>query len=291
MCFCRWVVQSHTKLFSDSHRGERAGAVAGGASEMPLRILANRDAEADGAAPEGKEEPPPPATPSKRATTSKLPPSFIFNATVETPAFTSPAVDVKLDATGQHTISWSAQLALKAAPSAVVPPGSCNVYLFPAVDGTPLKGAQLEVLRQLILAIANDRTCRFFDEPDAVGAFLIHAITVANTDDAVELSSDLVSSRPILLTQVHVNHRAGFPLFAGESCLHICAVNRREALFCRMIDLTTRQLGKDQAVALYQSQAQGVFFDEMPMRFYGGTPLACAYAARVPCTAAEHAHH
>ena len=31
-----------------------------------------------------------------------------------------------------------------------------------------------------------------------------------------------------------------------------------------------------QAKTLFKSQAAGVFFDEMPMRFYGGTPLAYA---------------
>lgn len=253
---------------------------------MPSRI-GPKKGEGDAAA-----EDEPPASPSlaKRLTSristkAMVPPSYRFTETVSTGEwFTADSVTLTLDTTGQHTLSWDIELTLKASPTVVLPPGACNLYLFPAVDGKPVSDRPLAVLNQLLLAIVLDKACTFFDRSDEVGAFPIHAITVANTDDAVALSGELVTARPSLLTQVHVNHRAGFPLFAGESCLHICAVNVREALFCKMIDLTVSQLPKEQAVALYESQAAGVFFDELPMRFYGGSPLAyaCCFQLRRP---------
>ena len=201
---------------------------------------------------------------------------------VATPEFTTASVTVTLDTTGQHTLSWNEALALQSTPDEQLPPGACNLYLFPAVDGTPTNGKLLEVLKSLLLAIATDESCNFFDLPDAVGAFPIHAVTVANTDQAVIMSQELVSARPNLLTQVHAKHRAGFPLFTGESCLHICAVNKREDLLLRMVSIAAEKLSKDEASALFQSQAEGVFFNEMPMRFYGGTPLsyACVFDLR-----------
>ena len=172
----------------------------------------------------------------------------------------------------------------------------------------------MNVLKQVLLATASDMTCNFFEvrkstsralnyriararflhaaaahaiccwplcaqQPDAVGALPIHAITVANTDEAVALSGELNEAMPDrLLGQVHVLHRAGFPLFTGESSLHICCVNKREDLLCKMIDLVRTKLTSKQATELFQSQAAGVFFNTMPMLFYGGTPLACALA-------------
>ena len=124
-------------------------------AEMPLRILANRDAEADGAGT------PPPATPSKRATERDG---------RDTSVHQSCGRRTGRDRAAYHQLERHAG---PSAPSAVVLPAQLH-DLFPAVDGT--KGAQLEVIRPDVL---------LFDEPDAVGAFLIHAITVANTDDNV----------------------------------------------------------------------------------------------------------
>ena len=84
-------------------------------------------------------------------------------------------------------------------------------------------------------------------ESDAVGAFPIHAVTVANTEDAIVMSGMLLEARPQLLTQVHALHRAGFPLFTGESSLHICCVNKRVDLLNKMIDLAATKLTKEEA--------------------------------------------
>ena len=51
---------------------------------------------------------------------------------------------------------------------------------------------------------------------------------------------------PQLIKQTHVLHRAGFPLFTGESSLHICAVNQREALLCTLIELAVKHLSRDE---------------------------------------------
>ena len=90
---------------------------------------------------------------------------------------------------------------------------------------------------EVVLAAATDKSSKLFDEPDAVGAYPIHAVTVANTDDAIVMSGMLLDAKPELLTQVHGMHRAGFPLFAGESSLHICCVNKRVDLLNKMIEI------------------------------------------------------
>lgn len=189
-------------------------------------------------------------------------------------------VDVVLDTSGQHTLSWSAPIALKGEQA--LPPGSCNMYLFPAVilaDGTALvpEGAQLAALKALVVGMTTDPSCNFAKTPDEVGAFPIHAVTVANTEEAINLSEMMFVANPkLLLPQVHAMHRAGFPLFTGESSLHICCVNRREKLLLKLIQLMMSELPREEALALLRSQAVGVFFNEMPMLEYGGTPLSYA---------------
>ena len=105
-------------------------------------------------------------------------------------AGTSDTVSVKAEVTwdgsAQHTLSWAEDLSLRGEPNSVaLPAGSCNLYLFPAIDGAgPASDRGLHVLQQLILAVAQDTSMgslNYFDIPDEVGAFPIHAITVANT--------------------------------------------------------------------------------------------------------------
>ena len=197
-------------------------------------------------------------------------------------ALEPPGIPVTLDTTGQHTLSWKVPISLKDGPDEPIEPGSCNLYLFPAVvlaSGKKLSPSarQLEALQALLVAVfGTDAACEFAKQPDAVGAFPIHAVTVANTEEAIKMAELLFMSNPDLLKQVHTKHRAGFPLFTGESSLHICCVNRREALLCKLIDLMMDRFTAEEARALLGSQAGGVFFNEMPMRNYGGTPLAYA---------------
>ena len=192
--------------------------------------------------------PSPPASPKKAAAE---PPSFSFTATVQTPKLSAESVALTLDTSGQHTLSWTEPLSLKGSGDAL-PAGSCNLYLFPAVNGTPVSGELLSVLQELLLAADVDESSKLFDVSDAVGAFPIHAVTVANTNDAIVMSGMLLEAKPSLLTQVHAMHRAGFPLFTGESSLHICCVNKRVDLLNKMIDLASERLTEEEVSGLWK---------------------------------------
>lgn len=192
----------------------------------------------------------------------------------------SSGVTVSLDVSGQHTLSWDD--ALSYGGKVVLPAGTANLYLYPALttrEGERLvpSGPGLQALNGLVLAIATSGSG--LDEiADEVGAFMQHALTVSNTPQGLVVVEQLLISKPSLLTQVHVNHRVGLPLFAGESSLHICAVNRREELLCRLIELAVEQLETEDVRTLFRSQAAGVFFNDAPMLTYGGTALAYACA-------------
>lgn len=148
-------------------------------------------------------------------------------------------------------------------------------------------GAQLRALDQLLLSKTLDSSSSFMHTPDLVGAFVIHALMVGNSDESLALCWKILQANPELLNQVHVRHRAGIPLFTGESCLHIAAVNHRGWILCSMIALARQSLTPSDLENLLRSQATGVFFEAMPMRFYGGTPLAyaCCFEQRDAVTA------
>ena len=204
--------------------------------------------------------------------------TFVHSYTVTAPSLEPEHVELTLDVSGQHTLSWSVPFASKDTPAEQVPAGSCNLYLFPALaSGTsePLSAPQLHALRALFVAMLSEPS-PLWQEPDMVGAYPIHALGVANTAEALALLEAVYEENPRLLMQVHTKHRAGFPLFTGESGLHVLAVNNREDMLCRMIELCVSKLTNDEVCTLFRSQAAGVFFNEMPMRFYGGTPLAYA---------------
>ena len=196
------------------------------------------------------------------------------------------SVFLTLDTSGQHTLSWDVPLRLSSEPStksSTLPAGSCNLYLFPSFkpegESSPCKPtpAQLGALRALFVGMASHEGCELCAKPDSVGAFPIHAITVANTDEAVSLAEAMVVARPSLLLQPHVKVRAnGLALFTGETTLHIACVNRREALLCRLLDVMMERLPREDARSLLLCQASGAFFHVMPMRTFGGTPLAYA---------------
>jgi hypothetical protein len=149
-------------------------------------------------------------------------------------------IDVTLDASGQHTVKWSVPLRLMQEASDEVegpvdlPAGACNLYVFPRIEvddddgaiGVEPSAAGLQILYTIIKELA--RTTSALGAPDEVGAFPIHALVVCNTSASLELAMELFVLKPKLLTMVHVNHRNGLPMFTGESCLHIAAVNRRE---------------------------------------------------------------
>ncbi len=233
-------------------------------------------------------------SPGRASRKSAPPPPLQLNHdyAVHVPGLFPEEIEVSLNTAGQHTLSWRA--AIYEGRVQVLPAGQVNLYLFPAiavfgddrdtiVDSFLPQGEQLEALHRLIVALAADDGCALFQEhvADEVGALLVHAIVLANTPQAVELTERVIFARPSLLTQVHTKHRLGFPLFAGEGTLHVLAVNRQEELLCRLIKLAMRRDGpsdltEEQARAVFSSQACGVFFNDMPMRFYGGSPLSYA---------------
>lgn len=188
-----------------------------------------------------------------------------------------------LDATGQLSLTWMDEIR---ADGTSIPPGRCNLYTYPFV--TTLAGREtfvpesLTPLKRVVLASLADPQCSYFEVADEVGAYFIHCLLVANTPEALELAWELLKAKPSLLCVVHTDHRKGFALFTGESCLHIVAANRREKLLLRLVDLAEAELPASAFGELLRTQARGSFFNEMPMRFYGGTALAysCVFSLR-----------
>ena len=182
------------------------------------------------------------------------PPGFLKRHRIAIGTLSPPTIDVILESVGQHTVSWTSPVRLVAAGAhaSPLPVGSCNLYTFPAVI-TPAgevvdPSDEPEMLdKALFVGIAADPACNFMDQPDLVGAYPIHGIAVANTDAAVQMVRELCVARPMLLTQIHVKHRAGFALFTGETLLHILAVNQQEDVLCFLISLAFDTLSRDEA--------------------------------------------
>ena len=247
--------------------------------------------------------PPPPSKALRRFQTySELSSGTQLPLELHTSSLAPKRLAVVLDVNTQHTLSWTHNIGPTAeglAPGGPLanlgmnrddelPAGSCNLYLYPevVVEGGqsaryPMgrfraEGAQLQLLNRMLLEIALSPGSAFFETPDQVGAFVIHALMVCNTRESLDLSWKIYKAVPSLLKQLHVDHRDGFPLFSGESALHICCVNKQEELLCLMLDLAVQKLSAAEFEALLRSQTTGVFFESMPMRFYGGTALAYA---------------
>ena len=177
--------------------------------------------------------------------------------------FTEPPVRVVLNSTGQHTLEWPQPLR---SGGTTIPAGSLNLYTFPG----PFAGAELAIIRRVLLEIAANAP-RLYETPDPVGAYVIHALCVCNTEESIRITVELCQVMPSLLLQTH----SGQP-FLGESLLHICAANRREALGITLLTLLVQSFDGDRVKALLESQAEGVFFDSAPMNFYGDSVLGYA---------------
>ena len=129
----------------------------------------------------------------------------------------------------QHTISWEQPVVHPS--GTVMPPGTCNIYQFPAIAfgsgwASEATGATLEVLCWVMTRAAAEPQ-RVFWRTDASGGYLIHALLIANTPAALKLVHRLVITWPHLLVQ---GHRPG--PFWGETILHILAVNNRVEDMC-----------------------------------------------------------
>lgn len=197
-----------------------------------------------------------------------------------------PIATIEFSTVGQHTITWTTAIDespdndISGIDDGLPEGGSCNLYIFPTIKtpreprGERPSYAGIRLLKRILIFLAENTEC--FEEPDEVGAFPIHALVVCNTPESLELSMELFARVPALLKQVHVKHRAGIPLFCGESSLHICAVNKREVEFVRIVDLAQSKLPVEEVKGLFLSQAEGLFFQSPPVAHYGGSALAYA---------------
>ena len=176
---------------------------------------------------------------------------------------------VSLDSTGQHTLRWETPLRHG---NVEVPKGSLNLYTYPG----GYAGAQLGIVRRVMLELATNHI-HLFKVPDPVGACILHALVVCNTEESIELALMVLRTEPQLLLQTHV----GQP-FLGEGLLHIACANRREQLGIAMVDLAIASLSRADLASCLSTQAVGVFFHDAPMCWYGDSPLsyACVFGLR-----------
>ena len=222
------------------------------------------------------------------------------------------SVSLTLDTEQQLTIKWKEPLGMVVDDvEYVLPPGHCNLYQFPAVtiEDEKSKYAQIRaqmmdpsindarVLSELLIAAASSPLCTLFEKFDAVGAYPIHALAIANTDIALDLCTRIITVSPHLVTQVHAStemirdergeDRGETGLFAGESLLHVAAINRKEDFLQRLLHEGRYYLPPDEYKKLLCSKATGSFFEELPMRLYGGTVLAycCIFGLKKVCGA------
>lgn len=163
---------------------------------------------------------------------------------------TTITIVLKMNSKTQHTVSWDQAILLPPEhpnkESESLDPGVCNLYQYPKIQflrrgekehpGSKslepprfLAGALLMTLKKALLSLFLDSSNSATECVDSAGAKPIHALLLANTLPAVELATELLTSRPRLMLQAHV----GQP-FEGENVLHILIVNRQEHLVCEV---------------------------------------------------------
>ena len=182
-----------------------------------------------------------------------------------------------------HTLSWDVDIRDATfnededdGDGIALPKGACTLYLYPRVTttleprGFLPEAAGERALRMMLVSVATHTDA--FEVPDPVGAYAIHALVVCNTEASLAVSLDMYRLRPHWLTQVH----APSGPFSGESALHICCVNTREALLIELVQLAVAALHPAQVEVLLRSQTEGAFFEGAPMRYFGSTALAYA---------------
>lgn len=94
---------------------------------------------------------------------------------------TNPPARVSLDSTGQHTLEWAEPLKVG---GRTVAPGKLNIYTYPG----NFSNTEISVIRLVMLALAR-QALHLFEVPDPVGAYVIHALLVCNTDASLELGA------------------------------------------------------------------------------------------------------
>ena len=135
----------------------------------------------------------------------------------------------------------------------------------------------IAAMHEMVLAVAK-RVPSAHSVPDATGASPIHALCISNHEASLALMFAIIAGNPRILTSVHSSDGP----YTGESCLHILIVNRRESALIDLLSLASQKLSRDELCSLLRSQARGKFFEAVPMRRFGGTPLAyaCAFSLR-----------
>ena len=109
---------------------------------------------------------------------------------------------------------------------------------------------------------------------DWAGATPLHG-SVANSTASLQLALQVYRERPKLIGQYH---KAKHGVFNGENGLHILCVNSREAELCECVELAAAALTSKELGGLFSGQAEGLFFQEPPMDFYGSTVVSYAVA-------------
>jgi len=140
----------------------------------------------------------------------------VFTVSEVPSTFNKSPVNVTLDTSGQCTLKWGLiEMRMSEGTLPIkLPAGECNLYTFPAavLDGSPttLSGPHLDALGELLVALAIDpSTADMMLTPDAVGAYPIHALLVANTEQSLKLAMRLFQSEPGAFSFFHSSRPAG----------------------------------------------------------------------------------
>ena len=173
----------------------------------------------------------------------------------------------------RHTVVWKETIRVEVdGVETVLLPGACTLYEYPLVRALPdyeyppdfpavrrPTERKLKLLHKVLVKALTERTIKQADAPDDdvpmawyrddVGAMPLHALLVANNDASIALALDLARASPPLLAELH----EGQP-FAGESALHVLAVNDHERELCEAIDIADQSLEPDARRTLFAAQ-------------------------------------
>jgi hypothetical protein len=234
---------------------------------------------------------------------------YTFHCNVE--GSTLPVV-VTLSTKETHTIRWAEDFrttlqqtdfhqrskddgrpACDPAERETLPAGSCNLYAYPNItfdhseasirkqrSGKRTAAQLLEVQHALLakLFLVLFKQDGFADRTDASGATPLLALQVGNQPAAVSLCRNIFRQNPESILAKHSDGP-----FKGENAVHVFIVNEHEDAVLEMIELVCSafrggHLQEWQLQELFCGQAEGKFFNDLPMRHYGGTVLGFATA-------------
>lgn len=137
---------------------------------------------------------------------------------------------------------------------------------------TCLRPASEAVLAAMIILLMEQHGDKVEQHEDISGAKLIHCLLLANTDTSVALAERLIHERPRLLLAVHSEWVKA--AFEGEGCLHILAVNQREDVLSRILNIAYNSFSTQDLFKLLSQRVIGPFFAKAPMSEFGVTPIS-----------------